>query len=77
MSKEAVRLFIKDIEQDESLQDLVREWYENPNVNVNLHELGRERGFEFTAQEVFEVWEEIENESELPDLGSNVSTTPV
>lgn len=68
MSKEAVRLFAEKIEQDEDLQDIVREWYDNPNSGINLAEIGLEHGFEFTEEEGYEVWEEIQNGEELSDF---------
>lgn len=68
MSKEAVRLFAEKIEQDEDLQAIVHDWYENPNSDVNLADVGREHGFEFTEEEGYEVWEEIQNEEELSDF---------
>lgn len=68
MSKEAVRLFVEKIEQDEDLQAIVHDWYENPNSDANLADVGREHGFEFTEEEGREVWEEIQNGEELSDF---------
>jgi predicted ribosomally synthesized peptide with nif11-like leader len=68
MSKEAVRLFIEKIEQDEELQELVRNAFETKDPNVNLADVGREHGFEFTEEEGLEVWEEVQNEDELSDF---------
>jgi predicted ribosomally synthesized peptide with nif11-like leader len=68
MSKEAVRLFIDKIEQDEELQDLVLNAFETKDPNVNLADVGREHGFEFTEEEGYEVWNELQNEDELSDF---------
>lgn len=68
MSKEAVRLFIEKIEEDEELQDLVRNTFETKDSNVNLADVGREHGFEFTEGEGLEVWHELQNEEELSDF---------
>lgn len=67
MSKEAVRLFIEKAEQDEVLQDTVRKAFEAKD-EVNLTDLGREYGFEFTEEEGLEVWNEIQNDEELSDF---------
>ncbi len=68
MSKEAVHLFIKKIEQDEKLQEIVQNWYKNPDSGINLTEIGREHGFEFTKQEGLEIWNQMQKEEELPDF---------
>jgi predicted ribosomally synthesized peptide with nif11-like leader len=66
MSKEAVRLFIEKVEQDEELKDLVHYWYNNHDVNLVPY--ARKHGFDFTEEEGKEVWEEIQNEEELSDF---------
>lgn len=68
MSKEAVRLFIEKVEQDETLQDIVRSAFEDQDESMNLVDLGREHGFEFTKEEGLEVWDEIQNAEELSDF---------
>lgn len=68
MSKEAVRLFAEKIEHDEKLQEIVHNWYENPDSDINLAQIGQEHGFEFTEEEGLEVWEEIQNAEELSDF---------
>lgn len=68
MSKEAVRLFIEKAEQDENLQDIILAAFETNDERINLIDLGREHGFEFTAEEGLEVWDELQNEEELSEL---------
>jgi len=65
MSKEAVRLFIEKVEQDEKLQSQVLAAFE---TNQNVSGLGRQQGFEFTEEEGYEVWEEVQGEDELSDF---------
>lgn len=68
MSKEAVHLFLEEIEQDEELQEIVQNWYENPESDINLVHIGQEHGFEFTEEEGLEVWNEIQDAEELSDF---------
>lgn len=69
MSKEAVRLFIKKVEQDEKLQAIVLDGFESKETTtLNLADLGREHGFEFTEEEGLEVWSEFQNKEELSDF---------
>ena len=68
MSKEAVRLFIEKAEQDEALQNIILNAFKNKEESINLVDLGREHGFEFTEEDGLEVWEEIQNEEELSDF---------
>ena len=63
-----MRLFIAKIEQDDQLQGLVLDAFENRDSDVNLTEVGREHGFEFTEEEGYAVWDELQNEEELSDF---------
>jgi hypothetical protein len=63
-----VRLFIAKIEQDDQLQGLVLDAFENRDSDVNLTEVGHEHGFEFTEEEGYAVWDELQNEEELSDF---------
>lgn len=68
MAKEAVRLFIEKVEQDETLQEIVQDGFDSNHQNFNIVALGKEHGFEFTEEEALEVWDEIQNEEELSDF---------
>lgn len=68
MSKEAARLFIEKIDQNNDLQELIINSLENQDSSVNLVEVGREHGFEFTEEEIRKVWSDILKEEELSDF---------
>lgn len=68
MSKEAVRLFRDKIGQDEQLQSILRVAFETMDDQLNLVDLAREYGFEFTEEEGLAALQEAREGGELSDF---------
>lgn len=68
MSKEAVGLFREKIAQDAQLQSILREAFLAEDDQLNLVDLAREHGFEFTEEEGLAVLQQSTNDGELSDF---------
>lgn len=68
MSREAVELFRKKIDQDDQLQDILRESFRTMDDQLNLVDLALEYGFEFTEEEGLAVLRESMVDGELSDF---------